>query len=532
MPRSRSLVRVAWPRWPAAAWASIGVCALFIAITCWWLTQDRGIPLADAGFHLNVVLEAFAELKEGRLLHVLTIEGPYPPFVYLVGSLGLFIGGVEVASPILAQNLIFVPLLALGCYKVGKLAFSPSAGLLAVVFALGSPLIAEQFHVFMIDAPETAMVAVSVWAIIATEGFSRLRVCALAGLVVGLGLMTKEPVAFFLVGVLLVTIVRGGRRAWRGLAIFAVVALAIALPWYVYKLSQINALESQAVSAGSTGANSGNAPARFSSGNLEWYFWTITNYQLFVPLFVFSAVGGVWTAIGFLRRRWVSPLAPELMLGACLGWFAITETFVHDSRYSMPLLVYFAVFASGWIVRLPGRGRIVASTALVLVAVLNTLVASIGVGGTLETKLPLPGGVSGVGQVSGVVTIYSTKGYVVGGPKRDGDILAMLRALRRNGVRTILLLSSPKVPASAAFAEGLVPLSKIAALGLSETSSLASLDQTDAVLDREQVKSGETTSPPCVKLDDGTGVWVRLGNPEAPGVRDYCPLPHPRFYEP
>jgi hypothetical protein len=32
-----------------------------------------------------------------------------------------------------------------------------------------------------------------------------------------------------------------------------------------------------------------------------------------------------------------------------------------------------------------------------------------------------------------------------------------------------------------------------------------------------------------VRLDDGTGVWVRIGNPEAAGARDYCPLPKPHF---
>ena len=73
----------------------------------------------------------------------------------------------------LAQNLVFVPLLALACYRVGRMVAGPRAGLLAVVFALGTPLIAEQFHVFMLDAPQATLVAVAVWLILASDRFAR-----------------------------------------------------------------------------------------------------------------------------------------------------------------------------------------------------------------------------------------------------------------------------------------------------------------------------------------------------------------------
>src|SRR5580704_15724121 len=209
--RATPLARLAELGWPAPAWGAIGVTVLFIGITCWWLTQDRSIPIFDAGLHLNLALNVHQELAAGNLGEALTLSVPYPPFAYLIGSLGIALGGVGVAPPILAENLVFATLLALGCYKVGRLAFGPLAGLLAVVFAFGSPLIAAQFHVFMTDAPETAMVAVSVWLVIASEGFTKLRTCALAGVAVGLGMLTKEPFPVFVVGVCLVTLVRGAR---------------------------------------------------------------------------------------------------------------------------------------------------------------------------------------------------------------------------------------------------------------------------------------------------------------------------------
>ena len=228
---TRSTARARWPRWPTAAWVSIGLGALFIAATCWWLSRDRSIPIDDAALHLGSAIDAYEALSAGHLLKALTGSAPYPPLTFLVGALGVFVGGVGVAPPIIAQNLIFVLLLALGCYKVGRLAFGPLAGLLAVVFALGSPMIIEEFHEFMLDAPEAAMVAVAVWGILATERFSRLGVSALAGVAVGLGMLSKETFVFFVAGVALATAVRGGRRAWRGVAVFVAVALVIALPW-------------------------------------------------------------------------------------------------------------------------------------------------------------------------------------------------------------------------------------------------------------------------------------------------------------
>jgi hypothetical protein len=522
----RLWARTRLPRWPMAAWGAIAVTATFIAITCWWLTQDRAVPIFDAGLHLTLTIFVHNQLSAGHLFDALTLTKPYPPFAYLIGSLGIFAGGTSVAAPIVAENIVFVSLLALGCYKVGRLAFNPTAGLLAVIFALGSPMIAAQFHVVMIDAPETAMVAISVWAILATDGFSRVGVSALAGLAVGLGMLTKEPLAIFVVGVVAVTAVRGGRQAWRGLAVFTVIVLALALPWYLHELKQVGRIKTQAISGSSPHLLKDIAPPRWSLDNFEWYFWNIINAQILLPLFAFAAVGWVWTMVGFLRRRSVSRFAPELAVGAFVAWLGLTMTFVHDNRYSLPLLVYLAVFGSGWIVRLPRPGRIAAATVLVLVAIINTRGASFGDGWQLEASLPGANRVSM--QYPGVLTVFSTGGYVISRPRRDGDVLATLRALRRAGVRRI---GRGSEPTGVDFTEaGLLAFEQIA--GLEELGEVpqTSLTRQDAILAQAPIEPGE--SPPCIRLNDGTGIWIRLGNPTARGARNYCPSRHPPFYGP
>lgn len=528
--RASLTTRTRIPSWPAPAWGAIGVTTAFIALTCWWLSQDHSVPIFDAGLHLSLAINTYEYIGAGKLGTALTQSVPYPPFAYLVGALGMLFGGVGVAPPVIAENLVFATLLALGCYKLGRLAFNPTVGLLAVVFALGSPLVSAQFRVFMTDLPETSMVAVSVWLIIATDGFSRLRMCALAGVAVGVGMLTKEPLAVFVVGIVGVTAWRGGRRSWRGLALFAALAVLIPAPWYLHELHQVKAIGGEATSAASDYASyriADVAPPRFSATNLEWYMWNLINGQLYLPLFVFAAVGWVWMLIGSLRRRPVSRLAPEILVGSFVGWLVITETFIHDTRYSLPLSVYLAVFGACWITALPRRGRIAAATALGAIAIANTLGTAFGVG--KPVSVTLPGATAHTLQQPGMLTLYENGGFLVAAPERDGDLLGMLNALRRTGVTAVTW--APEQATEPAFSEG----------GVYAFVQISGLKRENEKLSQQRYTSSDATMahgtiskqepPPCVKLDDGTGVWVRLGDPIVKHPKDYCPLPTPHFYE-
>lgn len=527
----RPSVTMRLPRWTVDAWASIAVTVLFVAITLWWLTQDRSIPVFDAGVRLQQAIIVYEHIRSGNLGAALTATAPYPPFSYLIGALGLWIGGIGVAPPIIAANLVFVPLLALGCYNVARLAFGSRAGLLAVIFALGSPLITAQFHVFMTDAPEVAMVAVAVWLIIDCEHFSHIGKSALAGIAVGLGMLTKEPFVFFVAGVVLVTLMRGGWRSWRGIIAFVLPILIIAMPWYLSQWSQVSEIAQGAAHNQSAALGAAIAPHRFSLANLTWYASNFANTQLYVPLFVFSSVGFIWVIVGLARRMPISPLSWELAVGAVVSWLAITATFPHDPRYSMPILLYLAVLGVGWIVRLPRAWSFAGTALLVCVAAANCLATSFGVGKSVTVKPPAV--VSKLMSAPGKPTIYSNAGFLVAGPHRDGNMLGLMRLLRRDGVVAVQWVNlGPHEPVpgfTPDFSEaGLKALAVIANLGFEESSFSGKLTSHDALLGHGPVTAGE--APPCIKLSDGTGVWVRLGNPNASNAKDYCPLRHPAFY--
>jgi hypothetical protein len=521
--RAVSAPEHATPRWSAYAWGAIAATTAFIAITCWWLTQDRSIPIYDAGDQLETALLYHNMLQAGNLLGPFTHKSVYPILGHMVGAVAALIGGVNVASPIIGENLVFVSLLALGCYQTGRLLFGRLAGMLAVVFVLGSPLLISMFHVFLLDAPLTALVSVSVWLVLASEDFSRTGV---AGLAVGLGLNMKAQFALFLVGLVLIVLLHGGWRNWRGFAIFCVVAGAVGLPWYIVHFSELGELLE--LSSSGPGTPVGNIPPTFSSANLTWYFWSVLNSQLLAPLFILAFGGGLWTLVTLVRDRGRPAARLEFLAGGFAAWLVITFPDAHhDIRYGLPLLGYLAVVGTGWIACLPRTARLAAIALLVLGVAANTLSIDFGVGREVTLELVHPAAQGE--QFPDRIVLYLTNGFLASAPSRDGDVPGLLEALHREGVSTVSWSAEQSLLPD--FSEaGLVPLAQIADLTPVVTRSLEySRSASDATLVHEAVTA--RTPPTCTRLSDGTGVWVVRYDTAAGKLALYCPTRRPRFYD-
>jgi 4-amino-4-deoxy-L-arabinose transferase-like glycosyltransferase len=503
------------------AWGAIGATAVYISLTCWWLTQDRSIPIYDAGDHLTLALYYHRMLAAGNLLEPLTSAGIYPTLGHIVGALAMFVGGVNVASPIIAENLVFVSLLALGCYRTGRLLFGPLAGMLAVVFVLGSPLLISMFHVDMLDGPLTATVAVSVWLILASEDFSRPRVAGLAGLAVGIGMNVKSQFPLFVIGLIAIVLLHGGWRNKRGFLSFCVVAFIVGAPWYLVHITELGSLLDIGGIASYT--PTGVQSATLSAESLLSYFWSVLDSQLLAPLFVLAAVGTVWTLLAVIRGRDERGVRLEFLVGGCAAFVAITLVPHHDIRYGLPLLAYSSVIATGWIASLPRTASLALSTLLILVVVANTLGITFGVGG--DVSVTLPEKLAGSNQIA----VYSTSGFLASAPSRDGDVPGLLEALRREGVRTVTWsVGQSKAPDFSL--EGLAPLSLFAKLNWTATPKLEfSRSASVATLVHEPVTAH--SPPTCRRLSDGTGVWIVRYDAPAAKLALYCPSRHPQFYD-
>ncbi len=519
--------RLVVARLSAYAWGAIGATVAFIGLTCWWLTQDRSVPIYDAGTQLELALVYHRMLASGNLLGPFTFESVYPILGHIVGALAALIGGVSVAAPIVGSNLVFVPLLALGCYQTGRLLYGPLAGMLAVIFVLGSPLLISLFHVFLLDPPLTALVAVAVWLVLASEDFSRTGISALAGLAVGLGMNIKVQFALFLAGLVLIALVHGGWRNWRGVASFAVVALAIGVPWYVVHSSELGMMFGLASSGG--GTPPGNIPPTLSMDNLEWYFWSVLNSQLLLPLFLLAVTGIIWTLVTVVRSRGRHAARLEFLVGGFLAWLVITfVTPHHDIRYGMPLLAYLAVIGTGWIACVPRTPRVAGIAVLGVAVLANTLGTTFGLGSEVKLALahPLPTTEQGPDRI----VLYSPNGFLASAPSRDGDIPGLLEALRHDGVETVSWSAEQSALPDFSSA-GLSPLAAIAGLNPVITQSVE-LSRSASVATLIHESTSARVAQPCARLSDGTGVWVERYDAGTGKPAFYCPTRRPQYYDP
>jgi 4-amino-4-deoxy-L-arabinose transferase-like glycosyltransferase len=502
----------------------------FIGVTVWWLTQDNRVPDFDEGHHLLFAYEVHQQLATGDLAGPFTNFNNYPPLVHIVGALAVFIAGMHESAVILSDNIVFLPLLVGGCYGVATIAFGRRAGLLAALFALGTPMIVSEMREYYVDPGEAAMVAISAWAILASRRFERVWMSLLAGVLCGIGMLSKETFPLFLVGLILVVLLRGGWRNWRGLLAFVAAGAALGLPWYIDHYTALNGLTSGATSV-PTATGPANAtgvyPPRISGTNAAWYLWSMLNHQLLAPLTLLFATGTGLAAWRFARRRDSQDLAPELIIGGLVGYLGVTYINLKDPRYSLPALVYMAVLATGWIATARPRLRTWLTAVFGLIVAANFVAVSFGVGPTVALTLPGAPAASVAGARE--ITFFSPQGWLRSGPVRDGDMLGLLIGLGRVGVQQVEIDGgSANIPDFNQ--SGFDALAEEAAMP-APPYSFSGLGPRDAYVLRHYIVPGDP--PPCQRLDDGSGVYVVLGNPQRAVFQELtfiCPGRKPLSY--
>ncbi len=467
-------------------------------MSAWWLTRDDRVPDFDGGLHMTYAFLEHAEIAAGKPTAPFTEWNTYPPLVHLLGAVTILLVGMHPMALILSSNLVFVPLLAFGCFGVGRIVAGGRAGLLAAVFALGAPMFVSMMHEYQLDPPQAAMVAVSVWAVLASRRFERTGVALLAGLLTGLALMTKETSVVFLAGLIGAAVLRGGWRHPLGLGAFALGALAIAGWWYVYHWSDVtNALGT----VGGLSASTLQAPPRWTARNWSWYFWDLSNQQIFAPFLLALGIGVVVAVRESVRRCAPENVLPELLAGGLFSYVGMTWLVHKDPRYTLPALVYVAVLATWWIARISRPWmRTALTAAVVALAVFDFAGISTGFGGPVVLRLP--GAQESIIRQHAFV-FYKSDGWVRGGPVHDGAVLSLMHGLRRLGIREVEFTGAEALDFNTS---GLSALAATAGLRIGPTPISAPYN---AFMVRRVVHPGDP--PACQRLLDGTGIYVLRG---------------------
>jgi hypothetical protein len=365
--------------------------------------------------------------------------------------------------------------------------------------------------------------------VLASDRFRRPWIALLAGVLTGLGMLTKETTEIFMAGLLAMVFIRGGWRNWRGLVGYVVGLGVIAAPWYLEHRAQLGGLVSIHEAAGAAGVGGVYYPlSSFSS--FTFYLWNALNIQLLAPLTFAVIVGTALALVGVLRCwpwHWPSrDLRPELLAGAFVSYLGVTLITHKDPRYSLPALVYFAALGTGWIAALRRPWRPVALGLFGLAVAANVVGVSARGSGAIRIALP---GASANDTLHRHITFYTTGGWLRGAPEHDGDALGLLRGLRRDGITSVAFdpVTSGEIDWNEsgltvrAFQAGVLP---------TPTSLPVAGGRHYAFVFRRPPTPGDP--PPCQRLNDGTDVFVAVGNATLPFQRMtlICPGRTPAFY--
>jgi 4-amino-4-deoxy-L-arabinose transferase-like glycosyltransferase len=291
------------------------------------------------------------------------------------------------------------------------------------VFLVTTPMLVTAFKEYMLDAPLTAMVALTLYLLVAADRFGSTPLSIGLGAVCGLGLLTKWsfPLAVWLpIIVTAVAAVRaaGAERKVRrivNLLLAAVVTDLIAWPWYGHNL---NVLRRQFHTAADAYAVANHLPHVWSAYSLSWYFWNLVGNQLYLVPFLFFAAG---VAFAFLKHQQARRnLVPFLtIVGTYIGFTLLRDK---AARFTDVLLPAVAIVATSWLELVGHRARAWLAGTIAVYGAVAFFAISFGTG-LLPKNVTVEAASVGLGGVpllsQGFVTVFAQHGYIIGPPTNE-----------------------------------------------------------------------------------------------------------------
>jgi 4-amino-4-deoxy-L-arabinose transferase-like glycosyltransferase len=232
-----------------APWLLIGGLVLFHAANNWiWLTENVTSTGWDKPRHLTRAL-SYADMLSSpsiqSLFGVMISDPVRPPLFPASATImyRLFGTSADVATMV---NVIYLAIALAATYGIGQRWGGRRLGMVAVALLALFPMFYSMSRYFYIEFALTAMVALTVYLLLASEGFERRGVSLLFGLSLGLGFLTKRTFAIFAMGPVLAVILTSGllpalwqrlkkrpKLYWKQALLALVGGLLLAAIWYL-----------------------------------------------------------------------------------------------------------------------------------------------------------------------------------------------------------------------------------------------------------------------------------------------------------
>lgn len=353
---------------------------IYALVNLAWLIKDTLPPPFDQSAHLLIAFKFHQLLSQPEklsLTKLLRATNYWPPLFHFSAALVTRIMGFS-PDTVALTNFFFLILLAAALFKMGKIWFSPSVGLMTVFLTLMSPLVFGLVRDNLVDfCLLTTIVCVQYLIIKSLSGWN-MKYGPLLGLSIGCSLLTKwtSPVFFALttIFVFLETWIKQKRpfklALLRALVVI-LVALAISAPWYLKNLTEFQAGAQHALFADSRLEGD---PVNFWP-SLIWYLTSLKDVIITNWLLPFFLLGLIFYFIWVKNRRalifslaWICP---------ALFVFIIIPN--KDARFILPLFPALALLSAAGLNSFPWKKiRLTLIIILIVVASYQFFAISFG----------------------------------------------------------------------------------------------------------------------------------------------------------
>jgi 4-amino-4-deoxy-L-arabinose transferase-like glycosyltransferase len=194
-------------------WLLIGALVLFHAVNNWiWLVGNVTWTGWDKARHLTQSLNFSQMLSPPTirsLFDLMIADSIRPPLVPASAAVMYWLFGrsADIATMI---NVVYMAIALAATYGLGRRWAGRRLGFVSVILLAFFPMFYAMSRHFYLEFALMAMVALTVYLLVATDGFQRRGISILFGLSLGLGLLTKRTFAVFLTGPLIVAILASG----------------------------------------------------------------------------------------------------------------------------------------------------------------------------------------------------------------------------------------------------------------------------------------------------------------------------------
>lgn len=419
---------------------------LHVGVNLVWLKVDTRPPFWDTAGHAITAIQ-FSRLPFvqdfSTALRGLLTTSRYPPLVYGLSAF-LAVPFWPTTDVFNAVHALFLGVLLLSVYAIGREFGGRQAGLLAAFVVSMYPLIYGLERHYLLDVPLVAMVALSNWRLVCTDRFEQRGASLLYGLSLGLGMLTKWAFAIFALGPFLVQAVRlfsaRSKRRWINMMLGLGAGAATAAPWHIYNFrSSLRFMSLMPIYGRAEGD-----PVIASLESWGYYLHAFIDDQVLLPFAVAFAIG----LIALLRR-------PEFRHEAFLlaSWIVVPYSFSSlspnkDPRYTMPYLPAVAVITGLGLVLLQRRTL---RLGLVGLLALYAMVQFAGLTWGPSSRLPvglLPDRIAlQIGPIP--LPLYAEGVHIASPPKREDwqvqsvlhDALSSSNVIPKKGMARLVVLA-------------------------------------------------------------------------------------------